>query len=415
MGIQVFCPKCDRSCRIKAEYLGRRVRCPDCQEIFKAEEVPVADMDDESSTRRDDEAPEIDQPSAALRRPKATPLVEPGKLHNPFEGSATLSAVQTDLSVFDFDIDEAEPASGKKRTADRSRSTDDDRPRPRSRKQDRQAPDTQYAWDPAPAPPGELPADDSDAGRKRKTPAIDSAPSAGSPFAFDTTAGDAREDKPRSSRRDHEDTPRPSRAAKAHVPRTIATSDADAAFLGLVDQDDAPAAPAPKPSKQRPARAFFHLRQSGFWGDTYLFRVFVCENELAFVTAAAGADIDDMEGALEADNLDDFDKRVRNKVRDLNELPVDELIETHRHSFRWSAGKIVQASIDAPPLGARHSKDSRSVPAVLHFVHKSKGSIAFEFPANIDVKRAADCLRECLGHLEVHVRWDKASKRFVKR
>ena len=49
MTVQIFCPKCDRSCRIKPEYLGKRVRCPACQEIFKAEEVPLAEMDEESA------------------------------------------------------------------------------------------------------------------------------------------------------------------------------------------------------------------------------------------------------------------------------------------------------------------------------------------------------------------------------
>ncbi len=161
-------------------------------------------------------------------------------------------------------------------------------------------------------------------------------------------------------------------------------------------------------SAERPC---FNLRQPDFWDEPRLFRVFVEKDELIFIAAAIGDEIPDMEDALHSDSLDDFDKRIRKKVRDLNELSIDELLEGADAGFVWSAGKIVDASID--PAGGK-SAERRS--AVMRIDHKSKGTIVFDLPFDRDVKMAVDLLRDPLADvLHVNVRWDKASKRFVKR
>ena len=47
MSIHIFCPKCDRSCKVADHFLGKRVRCPQCSEIFKVEAIPLAELDDD--------------------------------------------------------------------------------------------------------------------------------------------------------------------------------------------------------------------------------------------------------------------------------------------------------------------------------------------------------------------------------
>src|SRR6516165_1104608 len=165
MTVQIFCPKCDRSCRIKPEYLGKRVRCPGCQEVFKAEEVPLAEMEDEPAAA--DREPRKEPEDTQHRKgKKEAPLVKPGRLSNPFQGSTTLPAVEPDPTAFDFDFDD-EPVSSKKKSANRKQSDEEDddderprsRPAKRARSSDREAPDTKYAWGDGSSPPDDLPED----------------------------------------------------------------------------------------------------------------------------------------------------------------------------------------------------------------------------------------------------------------
>lgn len=130
------------------------------------------------------------------------------------------------------------------------------------------------------------------------------------------------------------------------------------------------------------------------------------------MTAASGKDVTDMEEAIEADSLAEFDKKIRNRVLDLNDLSVDELTESDRNSFHYSIDKITAASIDP----ARRTLLRSHGAAVLVLNHKSKGEIAFEFPAEDDVDRAIDYLPDLLDDLlKINVRWDRAKECFIAR
>ncbi len=140
--------------------------------------------------------------------------------------------------------------------------------------------------------------------------------------------------------------------------------------------------------------------------------MFIQDEGLAFVTAASGKDVPAMEEAIAADSLDDCERKIKNKLLDLAELPVDELMESDRSSLRAPAEKIISASLDAPGrklLG-------KSASSVFRFEHKTKGEMSFELPTNDDVDDALDFLPDLLGKLlEVNIRWDKAKKSVVAR
>lgn len=517
MSVQVFCPKCDRSCRIKEELLGRRVRCPGCQEIFKAEEVPLADVDDpeelpeftppppqaegetprpakKTETRKSEPArAESRKPEASKPAKKDTSLVRPGEIANPFDERASLaSAAPVDSSLFDFDYDDAPPPPKKKsdsnRLTDEAAEDDEDRkpsPRDRDESEDRRAddqisargdeddvddegdrqrkpskkdepdadderddehersrqdddearpertdharrthkdpPDTEYAWNGKSEPPNKLPSKaevvlpaevkEKPATRDRGNPEPDS------PFNFggeeEPPASAAAKGGKGSRHDENEEPPRPAKPKRPTEKKTAPPND-DAAFLGLQNQDEPAAAPAEpaKPKKKPSKRLYFHARQSGFWSEARLFRVFIQEEELAFVSAASGKDVPAMEQAIVAKSLDDCERKIKNKLLDLDELPVDELMESDRNSFRAPADKIISASLDAPGrklLG-------KSASAVFRFEHKSKGEMSFELPTDDDVDDALDFLPDLIDKLlEVNIRWDKAKKSFVAR
>lgn len=526
--VEVFCSKCDAAGRVTADLLGRRVRCVRCHEIFQAEDVPVAALDDEAgvepaaspsaadSARSASDStlrkiptpsipppppvpvPRIDKPKPAIderllddddgrdrdrarsrndkdgddedaigARPakrrrdendedfddedsdrgraskrsgrdaakpkprKDEPLLEVGRLENPFVDSSTLASVEVDQSVFEFDWgDESEPDDeererpSKKRQEDSRRRDDRDRSRekrdedrsPRPKKKDNA--DTEYAWDDKKSPPDDLPSESKIAKSKKSVPTPEPTADESTPFAFGDGRGD---EKPRSRDRKgspDEDDAESERKKKLPPKKPVGSQD-DADFLGLSNFDDPAPVDDPKSAaRMKSQRDCFHVRQTGFWPETRLYRVFVENGELLFVTAAKANDIPDMQEALQADSLDEFDKRIRNKVKALDELPVDDLLDKDDDSFVWSAQKITEAVIDplnpktpAPkvPGGSRRS-------AVLVLTHKSKGTVTFDFPADSDVESALRLLRDLLDDiLEINVRWDKLSKRFVKQ
>jgi hypothetical protein len=393
--------------------------------------VPLADMEDDAAADRES-PPREPADASPSKNKKEGPVVKPGRLSNPFEGSATLPAVQTDPTAFAFDFDD-EPSSSKKKPASRRHSDEEDgdnerphsRPVKRPRSSDRDVPDTKHAWGDDSPPPDDLPEDPPRSASGKKDVDV-VAPRSDSPFAFDTDDSAARDSRGRPLRHD-EDDPREHRHAKQtrhdeaestkrYAARKSASpaSESEAAFLGFVDE------PAPEEKKKstvdvQSARSYFHVRQFGFWEEPHLFRVFVMEDQLAFVAIAAGSAMDEMEDALQADDIGDFDKRIRNTIGDLDELPIDELVANYQDSFRWNALKIAEISIDVAPSGSKAGKRHPQASAVLRLVHKSKGPLAFDFPSDDDVDRALDLLRDRFEELELNIRWDKSSKRFIER
>lgn len=427
MSVQVFCPKCDRSCRIKEELLGKRVRCPGCQEVFKAEEIPVAEIDESEL----DEVPEFSpSPSKSSHGEKGhserrLPAI-PGKStteENPFDDKSRLTpAGPVDVSAFEFDYgDEAETPKKKgdsdrptKHSVDRKRShrDDDDDSDSEERPQKKSTPVTEYAWDKKKKPPDELTSRTAiQALRDEKAKKPDSPPE--SPFAFN----EEEEPPPAPSKRpgsrpsiDDEAADKPRR--ESHPKHAPINDDAD--YLGLRDLDDpAPATANPKPKKKSGARQYFHAKQTGFWSEVRLFRIFLHHDELVFVTAATGKeDVAEMEEVLETGSMDDCDHKIRNKLLDLDEFSVDQLADEDRHSFAYAGEKITSVTIDPAPrsLLRKHG------PAILEIEHKSKGKMTFEFSTDDDVDRAIDFLPELVDEvLEINVRWDKAKECFVGR
>ncbi|MCE9531577.1 MAG: zinc-ribbon domain-containing protein [Planctomycetes bacterium] len=453
MSVQVFCPKCDRSCRIKEELVGRRVRCPGCQEVFKAEEIPLAEDDPIEAVEEDDDddslpdfTPEVkpkdksrnalpekpkggssdklkkstsDKPKSDLPKKKAVKdesVVHPGEPVNPFDESSRLEAPPPpDSSLFEFEFGDGEPPPPKKKVEDKkSKDEEDDedeeeeRPAKRDRHDEKKrpaksSPDTEYAWDEENEPPDEMPSKHGVSDRKGKP----------APLPIDDEEEDEDDEEPQERPKAKERA-----AVKPPPPPPPKKKGDEASFFGL---DDAPAAPPKrdekaKPKKKEDNRKYFHVRQSsGFWSsDSRLFRVFIDEETLVFVTAASGKEIAEMEEALEAKSLAEFDKKIKNKVLDLEELSIDELVEGDRHAFRSPADKFTEASIDAASRGIKLLR--KPAAASLKLVHKSKGAMAFEFPSIDDVDNALDFLKDLFGELlTVNVKWDKAKECFVGR
>src|SRR5262249_18994301 len=153
------------------------------------------------------------------------------------------------------------------------------------------------------------------------------APRSDSPFAFDTDDSAARDSRGRPLRHD-EDDPRehrhtkPTRHDEEESTKRYATrkpanpaSESEAAFLGFVDEPS-PEDQQKSTAEKQSARSYFHVRQFGFWEEPHLFRVFVQEDQLAFVAIAAGPNMEEMEDALQADEITEFDKRIRNTIGD---------------------------------------------------------------------------------------------------
>jgi hypothetical protein len=399
------------------------------------------DEDEDDSDRRRSRSDEPREKKPGARRDdkskshKNAPPIEVGKLENPFIDSSTLPIVEVDQSVFEFDWgDESAPDADSDRTS-RTKAGDsnvrEDRDRPREKRRGDSAtrskkdtPDTEYAWDDKTTPPDDYPSDSEiEKPKKKAAPAPIPADDASSPFSF---GADGAEHKLRSKDRkgksaDEDDEPSRSSGRderKKPTPKKAVGANDDADFLGLSNFDD----PAPDDNasakKKSVARPCFHLRQTGFWEDTRLFRVFVENDELLFIPAAKDKDIPDMQEAVQADSLAGFDKRIRRKVTDLNELAVDDLLDKDEDSFVWSAQKITEASIDPinPKIPAPKVPGGSRRSAVLEITHRSKGTVAFDFPSDSDVESALKLLPDALDDvLEIHVRFDKLSKRYVKQ
>lgn len=327
----------------------------------------IEDARDRKRSSRDDDSRDrkrSDQ-NGEKGKGKKEPPAGVGQVQNPFIDSDTLAAAEVDHSAFEFDFGDPperdkDKSSDKKKSSDSKSKHDRDRDRSKEKRGDekpasrpkKDAPDTDYAWDAKKGPPSQIPAEPAPAKPASKAPV---AAGASNPFAFD--------------------------AGKAATP----------------DKSD-----------KKPC---FHLRQTGFWDEPRLYRVFIEKDELIFIAAALGKDIPDMEEAIQAQSLKDFDKRIRNKVQDLNDLSIDQLLESDDASFVWSSGKILEIAIEPP---GKSSNGPQS--AVLQLEHKSKGLIAFDFPSDVDVEDGREILRDIFADLlQVHVRWDKASKRYVKR
>jgi hypothetical protein len=45
MHIEMACAHCDNLLKLRPEYIGRRVRCPKCNKVFRAQEVPVLELE----------------------------------------------------------------------------------------------------------------------------------------------------------------------------------------------------------------------------------------------------------------------------------------------------------------------------------------------------------------------------------
>jgi len=426
MSAQVFCPKCDRSCRIKEELLGRRVRCPGCQEVFKAEEIPVAESDDDlpdftpppmpALKEQESRKPEQHRPPSGSVKPMASP-------GNPFTESSKLPPVApVDTTAFDFDLDRELPPPAKKSSAAAPGDgrDDEDHDRPRSKK--KPAADTEYGWEKKNAPPdnytsrSSIPALRDDAAPAKRAPLT---PEPGLPFAFGDDKPSAPAAKPPAKPREEEkDEPPPKRKAapreededrprrKTQLSERIEND--DAAFLGLQDFEGSAEQPAALPAK-KPDRPYFHVREAG--SEPRLYRVFTDDGQLIFITVAAGREIAAAEQILASGKLDGADKKLRNWLADLDERPIDDLADDDPDGFRISAAKLLSVSIN-PPL----RKLLRKGPVTLLLKHKSKGEMSFEFPGDDDVDRALDYLPDLVDDvLEVKVKWDKQAKAFVAR
>ena len=431
--IQVFCPRCDGAGRVTADLLGRRVRCANCQEAFKAEDVPVAALDD-------DAGPAVPQPAAVsasdstklasdptvrnLPIPPPPPLPTPVAAAQPkpiVEQSQSAIADEKKKSPTPPDReDEMDARSSKRRD-----SKDDDPDRRRSsasrdeREEERRSSSRRDERDrhkdegdsdrrkSSKSDDKKRAAKDDDKARPKKDAPLLEVGRLDNPFVDSTTLATSGEVDQSVFNFDFGDEPARDRSDKKK------TSDSKHGKDRAGEKASADKAPSESAPPNATKLACFHLRQTGYWDEPRLFRVFVEKGELICIPAATGKAIPEMEEALLAESLQDFPKPVRNKVRDLNELSIDELLERDEEGFVWSANKIIAASIEPP--GAKQSGSSRHA-AVLQIEHKSKGEIAFDFPADADVDSALDLLRDFVADvLQVRVRWDKTSKRFVKR
>jgi hypothetical protein len=432
MSVQIICPKCDRSCPVKEELLGRRVRCPGCQEIFRAERAPpkVAPIIEP--------LPEL-EPGAAAEFWKdeqpADSVVKPGALLNPFEqaGASPLAPSQVDTSAFDFDA--GDPSDGADLDFDDggpARTTDKKKARLTRKHYGHRPHDTLDPAESFPVPKAVAPE------VKRPSAPARGADAPETPFGFATAelvSVKRRPDSHHDAKVEH-----PAQKPKRSTARTspVKGEEDDASLLGLENLDQTPATsskkqehlvagfspldakeqqlPLParsKPKKAKPPRQYFHVRQSGFWGrDAHLFRVFVQDGELVLVTAAAGKEVGQTEETLQSGSPDNCERKIRERLAELDQEPVDELAENDRHSSRLSAEKIKTASIDMPPFGLLHKRGS----AILRLEHKSKGALTFDIPSDADVDRAIEYLPGVLDQvLRVNVRWDKAKKAFTAR
>jgi hypothetical protein len=442
MNVQVFCPNCDRSCRIKEDLVGRRVRCPGCQSVFKAEEVPLAEPDDEPA-----ELPEItfeggrsvpnhaapttgepnsSEPKRARKERnsgKATP-VTPGAIQNPFdEGSKLAGPAPVDASPFEFEAEAAGPEEEQPEPAPRHRDhgrTGAQRSQSREKTREKKAkpapPETDFAWNTEGDPPDaltskseiNLPQDDK---RERAAPRAKKRGRSQRPGQTRREATGPQQD---SSPFDFGDAEPPAPLVEPLDEQGADASDDNGADgLGFQDLDQPAAVPAAslKP-KKKSRRKFFHVRQSGFWSEVRLYRVFIHEEELVFILAACGKEAAAMEEAITSDEPDKCEKKIRSKLHDLDQTPVEELAESFRGTLRFPAGKITAAAIDAASLSLLRKRGS----AILRLEHKSKGLMTFDLLEDEDVERALALLPGLLEDvLAIHVRWDRSRECYVAR
>jgi hypothetical protein len=295
----------------------------------------------------------------------AAGFIKPGAVENPFDEASQIAptVAPVDPSMFDFD---------------------------------------DYGDEPLPPPPPKKKEDDKrDAGKKKKD-ARERDKTPVEPFPAVEPKKDDSDRRPQKSK------------PQASPPKAIPPSDGAAEMLGLedLDQPQPKANDEPKPKKTR-KRKYFHVRQqAGFFGEIRLFRVFIQGGELVFIVAASGKDVAEMETALEAESLDKCEKKIRNKLVDLDEMSPDELAENDRHCFRTSAEKVKAATVDP----ASFKLLGKSSAAKFHLEHKSKGVMNFDFPSDDDVDRALDYLPEVIEPvLKINVRFDKAKDCYVAR
>jgi hypothetical protein len=446
MTAQIFCPKCDRPCWVKEELLHCRVRCPRCNEVFRAEEVPVADAEPPANELLKFRSSGVE---TLLDDGQITEsIVKPGVRSNPFEETSGLqpASAPVDPSAFEFDIGgTTEPLKKKKVSRNPTQASakrQEDNRRVHGEIDDRERADS--VVNPSLTVPVRVTAPRPAPVKSKRPPAP--RPAEGkpeSPFNFGTAdekPAAIDDTRPPGAHHDKKDEPpaeKPKRPAARKAP--VNKLDADAAVLGLQNLDESPPIssawrehldtafsglqdtqePQPsssddaktEPTKER--RPYFHVRQSGFWGrDARLFRVFVEDGELVFITAAAGKDVGQLEEALQSGSFDKCETRARNKLANLDEAPVEELADNDRFSSRLPVEKIKAASIDIRPFGLLKRRGA----AIFRFEHKSKGEMIFDLSSDGDVKRAIQYLPDLLDQiLKVNVRWDRAKKSFVAR
>jgi hypothetical protein len=166
---------------------------------------------------------------------------------------------------------------------------------------------------------------------------------------------------------------------------------------------------------------FFQARACFAFKPNRTYRVYVRPDDLVFIRIAGQELMDPaaaahfgLLGGLLMAAANSRQRKMQERIKQIEGRPLDEVIGDHKHNFRATAEELENVRIEPRSFWNQMGYHGTSQ-GLLKFRHRQRGKFVLQIPTVDDMRTAVECLPAVLGEaVRIGVRWDSDKQKFVR-